>query len=165
VRPFTGRVTVLAKTSGSISVPMRAVAVGDDYGKTGTVDLSATIHNNLGGLRAIYPTSHLAGPAAPAAMAYYSPTTRYHEWSSEPGDDTPKKLLLQELSALCERTTGCDAMVGLVPPDWLVDNGLTTYWTWSAPFGALVKNDSTGIANRFLAAHEVGHLRGSRPPR
>ncbi len=161
-RPFTGRVTVLAKTAKSISVPMRAVAVGDDYGKSGRVDLSATINNNVRGMRAIYPTSYLAGPLAPGAMAYYSPTTTlwWGDWSTEPGGASPKKYLLQEMSALCERTTGCDAMVGLAPPDWLVDNGLTTYWTSSAPFGALIKNDSSSSSSRYLVAHEVGHLRG-----
>lgn len=161
-RPFTGRATVLAKTAQNISIPMRAVAVGDDHGKTGTVDLSATINNNVRGMRAIYPTSYLAGPPAPGHMAYYSPTTTlwWGDWSVEPGTNSLKKYLLQEMSALCERTTRCDAMVGLAPSDWLVDNGLTTYWTSSAPFGALVKNDSSSFANRYLVAHEVGHLRG-----
>ena len=67
-------------------VYMRAVGVGPDYGKTGTVDLSKLISYNLRGTRALYPVPDVNWPAAPSAMAYYSPTTTglFVDWVTKP---------------------------------------------------------------------------------
>ena len=154
--PFVGQVSMNATVVRDFHVDMRAIAVGADYGKTGVVDLSAPIDASLNRLRAIYPIAKLHGPATPSAMQYYTPTTTLwlFDWKTEPGGRFPKKYLLQEMSALCQRTTGCRAMIGLTSPAWLVDQGLTLP---GVPWGAFIKNDCFG-SSTFVAAHEVGHL-------
>jgi hypothetical protein len=155
--PFRGSVNVNVSSVHQFGVYMRAVAVGADYGKSGTVDLSAVIAQNLKGLLELYPVSSVNRPAAPSAMPYYTPTTSLwiNDWSTEPASGWPKQYLLEEMSALCQRTTGCRAMVGLASPGWLVDGGLTL--PEAAPWGALIKTDNVG-PNHFVMAHEIGHL-------
>jgi len=92
-------------------------------------------------------------------MAYYSPTTSLwaFNWRTSPAWAFPKKYLLQEMSLLCARTTGCDAMVGYVDQTWLTDVGLSL--PESAPRGALAQTNTTG-PYAYVPAHEVGHLLG-----
>ena len=82
-------------------------------------------------------------------MAYYTPTTTLwlYDWTTRARPlIRTKEYLLQEMSALCARTTGCRAMVGLTSPGWLVDGGI--HRVGSARLGALIRNNSVG-ANQF----------------
>ncbi|MBN2006599.1 MAG: Ig-like domain-containing protein [Anaerolineae bacterium] len=137
----------------------KAVAVGPDYGKTGTVDLSASIQESFDAFKAIYPVATVTRPATPAAMPYYTPTTSLwlFDWRTSPAWGFPKKYLLQEMSLLCARTNGCDAMVGFVNQGWLTDVGLSL--PESAPKGTLAQTNTTG-PYCYVPAHEVGHLLG-----
>ncbi len=148
--------------SGRTGIHMRAVAVGADYGKTGTVDLSAVINDHLGGVKAIFPVSTVPRPAAPGAMPWYTPKTTLwaYSWSIRPVWPYvhPYQYLLQEMDQLCKITDGCRAMVGLVNRAWLVDLGLTLREAASA--GALVDYAAAGESYRFITAHEIGHLTG-----
>ncbi len=137
----------------------KAVGVGPDYGKTGAVDLSASIQESFDALKAIFPVATVTRPPTPAAMPYYTPTTSLwlFDWRSSPAWAFPKKYLLQEMSLLCARTTGCDAMIGYVNQGWLTDVGLSL--PESAPKGALAQTNTTG-PYAYVPAHEVGHLLG-----
>ncbi|MBC8255329.1 MAG: hypothetical protein H8E35_15060 [Ardenticatenia bacterium] len=152
VQPFKDGITRNANAAPRLGVYMRPAAVGADYGKTGTVDLSAVVTDQVSGLKAIYPAPNVTRPAAPTAMSWYNPTSTFwvFDWSTSPAWWKPKVVLLQEMSMLCARTTGCRAMVALVPDAWLVDLGLTA--RESAPRGALVVN-SSHFTYRFLVAH------------
>ena len=150
-----------ALASRRFNLHHRAVAVGADYGATGTRDLSASIKDSSDTLRALFPVPTVTRPATPSAMPYYHPTTSlwFYDWSTEPAGAFPKKYLLQEMSQLCARTTGCDAMIGHVPQRWLTDIGLTL--PESAPQGALVQHNVIAyLFLDFITAHEVGHLYG-----
>lgn len=155
---FPAAATVQVVATRRFELHVRAVAVGSDYGKTGTIDLSDSVQDSADTIKALYPVPSITRPLA-SAMPYYKPTTTLwlFNWATEPAWSFPKKYLLQEMSALCAKTTGCDAMVGFTPKNWLVDAGLTL--PESAPQGALVQHDTTGFY-RFLAAHEIGHLYG-----
>mgnify|MGYP000523266302 CR=1 FL=1 len=148
--------------SGRAGIHMKAVAVGADYGKTGTVNLSQVINDHLGGVKAIFPVSTVPRPAAPGAMPWYTPKTTLwaYSWSIRPVWPYvhPYQYLLQEMDQLCKITDGCRAMVGMVDRAWLVDLGLTL--REAAPSGALVDYTATGNSYRFITAHEVGHLTG-----
>lgn len=145
-----------------LNVRMRAVAVGDDYGKTGTVDLSTVVKSHLDGVKAIFPVSSVSRPASPGAMQWYSPTTTLwaYSWSLTPVWPYvhPYKYLLQDLDQLCQASTDCRAMVGLVNRGWLKDLGLTL--REAAPTGALVDYTAAAGTYRFVTAHEIGHLTG-----
>ncbi len=158
--PFKGYASTMAAAENTFPIYMRAVGVGPDYGKTGTVDLSELVRNNLRGMRALYPVPEVNWPAAPSAMAYYSPTTTglLVDWTAKPwGPYYSEELyLLREMHALCVRTPGCWAMVGIAHKDWLNTPGTTQ--RESAPTGALVRSDSHTAAKRYVVAHEVGHL-------
>ena len=156
IRSFGTQMSTSAATAPKYGVYWKAVGVGVDYGKTGTVDLSMPVTENRLSLEDIYPVPSVAVPAAPAAMAYYTPTTWLwlYDWTTEPASDWVKGYLTQEMSALCARTTGCRAMVGLTSPTWLVDGGFAPL---GSGLGAVIRNNSTS-ANRFTAAHEIGHL-------
>ncbi len=158
IQKFVGEVNTSASGAPEFGVFWRAVAVGTDYGKTGTVDLSDVIAVNRASLRDIYPVASVAVPSAPAAMAYYSPTTGLedYDWSIEPAQDGDrlKEYLTYEMSALCAKTTGCRIMVGLTSEGWLVDGGFSPLGFGQ---GAVIRNSSIN-ANHFTAAHEIGHL-------
>jgi len=158
--PFRGYASVAAAAENIFPIYMRAVGVGPDYGKTGTVDLSELIRNNLRGMRALYPVPDVNWPAAPSAMAYYSPTTTglLVDWTVKPWAPfySEELYLLREMHALCVRTPGCWAMLGIANRNWLNTPGTTQ--RESAPTGALVRNDSFTLAKRYVTAHEVGHL-------
>ncbi len=158
--PFRGYASTAAAAENIFPIYMRAVGVGPDYGKTGTVDLSELIRNNLRGMRALYPVPDVNWPPAPSAMAYYSPTTTglLVDWTVKPWAPfySEELYLLREMHALCVRTPGCWAMVGIASRDWLNTPGNTQ--RESAPTGALVRNDSNTLAKRYVTAHEVGHL-------
>ncbi len=135
---------------------IKAVAVGADYGKIGTVDLSEPISNALATIRGFFPLAHVTWPAAPTAMPYYNPTTSLWlwNWTTEPAWDFPQSYLLSELSQICTLSTDCDVAIGLVRAKWLNDAiGLEETGT---PRAALVLN-SGDAAYRFVAAHELGH--------
>ncbi len=155
--PATTSLQVVA--SRQFGLYVRAIAVGSDYTKTGTIDLSAAVKESVDTLKALYPAPSVTRPPAASALAYYSPTTTLwlFNWATEPAWSLPKKYLLQEMSGLCAMTTGCDAMVGFVPQTWLVAAGLSL--PESAPQGALVQHDTTEHF-RFLVAHEIGHIYG-----
>ncbi|MGD9099136.1 MAG: Ig-like domain-containing protein, partial [Anaerolineae bacterium] len=148
--------------SRRLDVRMRAVAVGADDGKTGVVDLSKAVNLHLNGVKAIFPVSSVSRPASPGAMPWYAPTTTLwaYSWGTTPVWPyiLPYKYLLQEMDQLCQASTGCRAMVGLVDRGWLKDLGLTL--REAAPTGALVEYNSTVSLYRFVAAHEIGHLTG-----
>jgi hypothetical protein len=158
--PFRGYASTMAAVGNTFPIYMRAVGVGPDYGKTGTVDLSTLIRYNLRGMRTLYPVANVNWPAAPSAMTYYSPTTTgwLVDWTVKPWPPyySEELYLLREMHALCVRTSGCWAMVGIVHKDWLNTPGNTQ--RESAPTGALVRNDSDNAGKRYVTAHEVGHL-------
>jgi hypothetical protein len=158
--PFRGYASTMSAAENVFPIYMRAVGVGPDYGKTGTVDLSTLIRYNLRGMRALYPVPDVKWPNAPSAMAYYTPTTTglLVDWTVRPWAPyySEELYLLREMHALCVRTPGCWAMVGLVHKDWLNTPGNTQ--RESAPTGALVRNDSDNAGKRYVTAHEVGHL-------
>jgi len=146
-------------------VYMQAVAVGSAYGQTGTVDWSAAVRDNLDRLRALYPVARVNWPAAPSAMAYYSPTTTGWtvDWVNPPSwPYYPSELyLLREMNQLCIRTTGCRVMVGLTPWNSATEvgwqHGPGTSLREEAPLGALIRADPWN-AKRYTAAHEIAHL-------
>ncbi len=157
---FRGSTTAPAAAENIFPVYLRAVGVGPDYGKTGTVNLSELIRNNLRGMRALYPVPDVRWPAAPSAMAYYSPTTTgwLVDWTVKPWAPyySEELYLLREMNALCIRTPGCWAMIGVAHKDWLNFPGNSQ--RESAPLGALVRSDSGTLAKRYTIAHEIGHL-------
>ncbi len=134
----------------------RALAVGADYGKKGTVNLRDTALGYRSGVQALYPVPNvwLAQPAS--AIPYYAPVAS-SVWSAAPAGDFQLLKALMELSALCATTSGCDFMLGYAPAAWLVDIGLTE--PDRAWYSMLVQNayDSN---NRYITAHEAGHLYG-----
>ncbi|MGC9393400.1 MAG: Ig-like domain-containing protein [Anaerolineae bacterium] len=155
--PFIGRTSADTVSTSPFNLYFKAMAVGADYGKTGTVDLSTPIYRSLRGVKAVYPVSAVTFDAPASATPYYTPTTSLwlFDWKTEPGRGWPKEYLLEELSRLCLRTTGCRAMVGFAPTGWMADDGLTL--PEDAPRGALVKND-VSPASWLVMAHEIGHL-------
>jgi hypothetical protein len=159
-RTFRGSTTSTAVAEVVFPLHITAVGVGPDYKKTGTVDLSELIRHNLSGMRALYPVPNVRWPAAPSAMAYYTPTTTGWtvDWVAKPSWPyySEELYLLREMHALCVRTPGCWAMIGVAHKDWLNTPGNTQ--RESAPLGALVRNDGYTAAKRYVTAHEVGHL-------
>jgi hypothetical protein len=145
-----------------LNVRMRAVAVGDDYGKTGTVDLSTVVNTHLDGVKAIFPIASIARPDAPGAMQWHPPETTLwaYSWSLAPVWPylQPYQYLLQDMDQLCQASTDCRVMVGLVNRGWLKDLGLTL--REAAPTGALVDYTAAAGTYRFVTAHEIGHLTG-----
>lgn len=159
LQPFRDSVTRNVNYVNQYGLYMKLVGVGANYGKTGTGDASVVVDKHIAGMRAIYPVPSVRRPASAGAMPYYKPTTSLwlFDWADEPASGFPKKYLLQEMSELCMRTSGCRAMVGIAPDNWMADLGLTL--RESAPFGALVSSNSSDYY-RFVTAHEVGHLAG-----
>jgi hypothetical protein len=139
-----------------LNIHSRALAVGSDYGKTGTDNLSAAVLGNRSGVLALYPVPGVRIPQTASAIPYYDPIASL-VWSSAPADDYQLLKALLEMSALCATTSGCDLMVGYAPMAWLGDIGLTSpRQAWS---GMLVQNSYTEHF-RFVVAHEGGHLYG-----
>jgi len=139
-----------------LTVHSRALAVGPDYGRTGTVNLHSVALGYRSGVQAIYPVPNvwLAQPAS--AVPYYAPTGSL-VWSSAPAGDLQLLKALLELNALCAVTSGCDFMVGYAPVSWLGDIGLTSpRQSW---YSMLVQNAYSGHF-RYITAHEAGHLYG-----
>ena len=159
-RPFRTSKTVNVMAENTFPLHMRAVAVGPDYGKTGTVDLSALIQSQIHGMRALYPVPGVNWPNAPSAMAWYSPTTTgwFVDWTQPPSWPyySEQLYLLRDMDKLCLRTPGCWAMIGLTAQAWLDTPGTTQ--RESAPRGALVRIDPNVEAKLYIMAHEVGHL-------
>lgn len=141
----------------------RAVAVGSDFAATGARDLHEAIQDGSDTLRALFPVPSVTRPTTPGAMPFYHPTTSLWigNWADIPSWPYYRqhRYLLHELSLLCARTTDCDAMIGYVPQDWLIDIGRTL--PESAPQSALVQHNTTAYyAFNFVQAHEIGHLYG-----
>ncbi|MBN1318560.1 MAG: Ig-like domain-containing protein [Anaerolineales bacterium] len=159
LQPFRNSVTRNVNAVNQYELYMKLVGAGADYGKSGISDVSIVVNNHVKAMRAIYPVPSVRRPASAGAMSYYKPTTSLwlFDWADEPAWKFPKKYLLQEMSELCMRTTGCRAMVGIVRDDWLVDLGLSL--RESAPRGALITSN-TSEYYRFVTAHEIGHLAG-----
>ncbi len=140
-----------------LTIHSRALAVGSDYGKTGTVNLSSAALGYRSGVQAIYPVPNVWLPQPASAIPYYAPTAS-SVLSSTPASDAAKLAALLELSALCATTSGCDLMVGYVPAAWLVDVGLTS--PRQAWYGILAQNVYPSTDYRYIVAHEGGHLYG-----
>ncbi len=139
-----------------LTVHSRALAVGDDYGKKGVVNLSDVALGYRSGVQAIYPVPNvwLAQPAS--AVPYYAPIGSL-VWSSAPAGDMQLLKALLELNAMCAATSGCDFMVGYAPVAWLGDIGLTSpRQSW---YSMLVQNAYSSHF-RYITAHEAGHLYG-----
>ncbi len=153
---FVGLVTPDVVQTRWLTLHARALAVGDDYGKQGTVNLSDAFLGHRSGVQAIYPVPNvrLAQPAS--AIPYYAPVGAM-VWSSAPAGDMQLLKALLEMSALCAATSGCDLMVGYVPMAWLGDIGLTS--PRQAWYGMLVQENYSDHF-RYIVAHEGGHLYG-----
>ncbi len=139
-----------------LTVHSRALAVGADYGKKGTVNLNSTALGYRSGVQSLYPVPNvwLAQPAS--AVPYYSPIASL-VWSSAPAGDLQLLKALLELNAMCAATPGCDFMVGYAPVAWLGDIGLTSpRQSW---YSMLVQNAYSSHF-RYITAHEAGHLYG-----
>ncbi len=156
---FTFTKGLVAELSRQYKVYVKAAAVGSNYGATGSTNLSASIDDAFSALKAIYPVPSVSRPANASAIPWYKPTTSLwvFNWATEPAWRFPKLYLMQEMSALCLKSSGCDAMVGFTPQTWLTDLGISR--RESAPNGVLVQMDNTEHY-RFVVAHEVGHLEG-----
>jgi hypothetical protein len=161
--PFASSTNVTVVDPRTSGVFLTAVTVGADFGKTGVVDLSKVINENLDTLKAIYPVSSVTRPNAPSAMPWFIPNgsglngnpITYQLWIGAPGGSFGYLTLLGKMDQLCAQTTGCRAMVGLVNPAWLVDLG--TSFREIAPKAALIATDNFE-PNQFVLAHEIGHL-------
>jgi hypothetical protein len=155
-QPFAALVTPNVIQTRWLNIHSRALAVGSDYGKTGTDNLSTAVLGNRSGVQAIYPVPNVRTPQTASAVPYYDPVASL-VWSSAPAGDLQLLKALLEMSALCAATSGCDLMVGYAPMAWLGDIGLTSpRQAWS---GMLVQN-SYAEHFRFVVAHEGGHLYG-----
>ncbi|MBN1874951.1 MAG: Ig-like domain-containing protein [Anaerolineae bacterium] len=153
---FTTLVTPDVIQTRWLNLHSRALAVGADYGKTGTANLSDVVMGNRSGIQAIYPVQNVRLAHAASAIPYYDPVASL-VWSNAPAGDYQLVKVLTEMSALCAASSGCDFMVGYAPAAWLVDIGLTLpELAWS---GALVENSYADLY-RFVVAHEGGHLYG-----
>ncbi len=153
---FSGVETPDVVQTRALTFYSRALAVGENYGKKGTVNLSDAVLGYRSGVQALYPVPNvwLAQPAS--AVPYYSPVAAA-VWSSAPAGDFQLLKALLELSALCAATSGCDFMVGYAPVGWLGDIGLTS--PFQAWYSMLVQN-SYASHFRYITAHEAGHLYG-----
>lgn len=152
--------TLDSAVSRRLSAQVKAVAVGAAYGRTGTINLSNSVNMAWAAMKGIYPVPSVSRPTNPEALSWYKPSNFFSglfNWKSTPASGPAKTYLLMELSELCALAGPCDAMVGYVPPEWLKDPGLSLP-EW-APRGALVQF-STVNNNRYLTAHEIGHLYG-----
>ncbi|MBN1890650.1 MAG: Ig-like domain-containing protein [Thermoflexales bacterium] len=139
-----------------LTLHARALAVGADYGKSGTVDLSAPLAGHRGGVQAIYPVPNVRLAQRTTAIPYYAPVAS-SVWSSSPAGDFQLLKALLEMSSLCATSSGCDLMIGYAPMAWLRDIGLTS--PRQAWYGMLVQ-DVYYDHFRFIVAHEGGHLYG-----
>ena len=153
---FAGVETRNAVQTRWLNVHSRALAVGEDYGKKGVVNLSNVALGYRSGVQAIYPVPNV-GLAQPAsAVPYYAPIGSL-VWSSAPAGDMQLLKALLELNAMCAATSGCDFMVGYAPVAWLGDIGLTSpRQSW---YSMLVQNAYSSHF-RYITAHEAGHLYG-----
>ncbi|HQE94041.1 MAG TPA: Ig-like domain-containing protein [Anaerolineae bacterium] len=153
---FVDVVTPSAVQTRWLNVHSRALAVGGDYGRTGTVDLSAAVLGQRSGIQAIYPVPNVRLAQTASAVPYYAPVAS-SVWSAAPAGDLQLLKALMELSAMCAATSDCDFMVGFVPTAWLGDIGLTSpRQSW---YSMLIQN-AYYDPFRFIAAHEGGHLYG-----
>ncbi|MEJ5312617.1 MAG: Ig-like domain-containing protein, partial [Anaerolineae bacterium] len=153
---FSAQATPTAVQTRWLNIHSRALAVGPDYGKTGTVNLSSTALGYRSGVQAIYPVPNVWMPQTPSAIPYYAPMAS-SVLTATPASDSAKLAALLDLTSLCFTTSGCDLMVGYAPQSWLVDLGLTS--PRQAWYGILA--DKQYNANyRFIVAHEAGHLYG-----
>jgi len=151
---FTGEATPTAVQTRWLNIHSRALAVGPDYGKTGTVNLRSTALNYRSGVQAIYPVPNVWMPQTPSAIPYYAPMASW-VLSSTPASDGAKLAALVDLSAMCFTTTGCDIMVGYAPQSWLVDIGLTEP---DRAWYSILADNQYNPNYRFIVAHEAGHL-------
>ncbi len=154
---FTGQATPTAVQTRQLTIHARALAVGSDYGKTGTVNLRSAALGYRSGVQALYPIPNVWMPQPASAVPYYAPTASW-VLSSTPASDSAKLAALVDLSALCFATSGCDLMVGYAPVSWLVDIGLTS--PRQAWYGILAQNIYPDSTYRYIVAHEAGHLYG-----
>ncbi|HOT92684.1 MAG TPA: Ig-like domain-containing protein [Anaerolineae bacterium] len=154
---FSAQATPTAVQTRWLNIHSRALAVGPDYGKTGTVNLRSVALGYRSGVQAIYPVPNVWLPQPASAIPYYAPTASA-VLSSTPASDSAKLAALLDLTALCATTSGCDLMVGYAPTSWLVDIGLTS--PRQAWYGILAQNVYPSTDYRFIVAHEAGHLYG-----
>ncbi len=139
-----------------LNIHSRALAVGSDYGRRGTVDLSDAVMGNRSGIQAIYPVPNVRLAQTASAVPYYAPVASL-VWSAAPAGDFQLLKVLLELSAMCAATSDCDFMVGYASVAWLGDIGLTS--PRQAWYSMLVQNAYSSHF-RYIAAHEAGHLYG-----
>ena len=90
---FIGQTTANTAAAPPFNLYLKAVAVGADYGKTGTVDLSTPIYESLRGFKALFPVAATTLDAPSSATPYYTPTTSLwlSDWATEPGGMWPKQ--------------------------------------------------------------------------
>jgi len=153
---FVNQVTRNAIQTRWLNIHSRALAVGTDYDKTGTVNLSNAVLGNRSGMQAIYPIPNVWLAQTANAIPYHTPTSPA-AWQVTTASDSQLLTALVELSAMCAATSGCNFMVGYVPEAWLGDIGLTS--PRQAWYGMLVQNAYSEYY-RFIVAHEAGHLYG-----
>ncbi|MFN2110829.1 MAG: hypothetical protein ACK2UI_14325, partial [Anaerolineae bacterium] len=164
-QPFVDLVTPDVVQTRWLTIHSRALAVGSDYGKKGTVNLSSVALGHRSGVQAIYPVPNvrLAQPAN--AIPYYQIVTRQYglvsflmDWKAEPAGTYYLMESLVQMNTLCLASSGCDMMIGYVPGAWLDMPGLTApKQVW---YGMLVQSDGYSDPFRYIVAHEGGHLYG-----
>ncbi len=158
-----GLASAVVEAENDLPVYMRAVAVGSDFGKTGTGDLSALVGHQLRAVKAVYPVPWVNRPPDASRMRWFTPAPSSFfcdlDYSTGPWRPYYRKVtcLLYEMNKLCARTTGCWTMVGVTDRDWLPSLGLTD--RDAAPLAALI-GDREDEAYRYVTAHEIGHLTG-----
>ena len=134
----------------------RPLAVGSNYGKTGTVDMHFIIQEYGEAIKAIFPVSGVRRPSMPTAI----PWDNNWGWSYQYEPMlTPwhRSGALRYLNNLCGQTPGCDLMYGLVTKAWQGYPGATLP---SYPQAALVQLEASSGHRNFVAAHEAGHTVG-----
>ncbi len=162
---FVGLVTPDVVQTRYLTLHSRALAVGSDYGKTGTVNLSKVTLGNRSGVQAIYPVPNvwLAQPAN--AVPYYQMMTGHYgtaglfmDWEAQPAGRLYLMEALLQMNALCLVSSNCDMMIGYAPRTWIDDIGLTQPEV--TRYSMLVQGDGYADHFRFIVAHEGGHLYG-----
>ncbi len=162
-QPFVALVTPEVVQTRCLTLHSRALAVGTDYGKTGTANLSEVALGNRSGVQALYPVPNvrLAQPAS--AVPYYQMMSGQYgttglliDWSTQPAGTLYLMEALLQMNALCLVSSGCDMMTGYAPMAWVGDIGLTQPEV--TRYSMLVQSDGYADHFRFIVAHEGGHL-------
>lgn len=125
-------------------------------------------------MKAIFPVIGVPVYQNPSAIPFIpAGRCRSSVWSCDWSDGqtsapsrTVRQSLLENLSELCDQTTNCDAMVGLVPLNWWSDNTKAETLSengigWDiARKGILVdiETPKTDTRSYFVLSHEVGHI-------